>query len=213
VSWCGARDVVKAFLVKMLGFLIQSKQLTTRCWSRWSLPPLQSSFCLFTVFLLPRPAANWDSYETVDWWDAVDFIGIDSYFALVSGMDRTHTEMELRTGWQWVMREMDKWHKKFWRRKAIVFLESGCRSIRGAASRPWDSEIWGPTDMAEQANYYAAMFRVVGRYPFIQGYFLWHWVSYLKHGGPNDKSYAVWNKPALGIVRDTFSGKPKPMKQ
>jgi len=169
-------------------------------------------FLPFFVFFLPPPAANWDSYKTVNWWDAVDFIGIDSYFPLVSGMDRTHTEMEIRTGWQWVMREINKWHKKFWRRRAIVFLESGCRSIRGAASRPWDSEIWGPTDMAEQANYYAAMFRVVGRYPFIQGYFLWHWVSYLKHGGPNDKSYTVWNKPALGRVRNSFSGKPKPMK-
>ncbi|GAB0491839.1 hypothetical protein MMPV_003094 [Pyropia vietnamensis] len=153
-------------------------------------------------------AANWDSYTTVKWWDAVDFIGVDSYFALADAktVDRTHTVPELVLAWQWVMKNMDVWRSRQWPGKAIVFLESGCRSVRGAAARPWDSEMVGPVDMLEQTNYYKAMFSVVRQHHFIQGVFPWHWEAQLEQGGIADGGYTMWRKPALEVLRYHFRG-------
>ncbi|KAK1869130.1 hypothetical protein I4F81_011612 [Pyropia yezoensis] len=155
-------------------------------------------------------AANWDSYQTVTWWDALDFIGVDSYFALAKAetVDRTHTIPELILAWQWVMKNMDVWRSTRWPRKAIVFLESGCRSVRGAAARPWDSEMVGPVDMVEQVNYYKAMFAIVRRHHFIQGVFPWHWEAQLEQGGVADGGYTVWRKPALEVLKYHFRGGP-----
>lgn len=155
-------------------------------------------------------AANWDSYQTVNWWDAVDFIGVDSYFALASAdsVDRTHTVPELLLAWQWVMKNMDVWRTTRWSRKAIVFLESGCRSVRGAAARPWDSEMESPVDMVEQTNYYKAMFAVVRRHHFLQGVFPWHWEAQLEQGGIRDGGYTMWRKPALEVLKYHFRGGP-----
>jgi len=155
-------------------------------------------------------AANWDSYQTVDWWDAVDFIGVDSYFALADAqsVNRTHTIPELLLAWQWVMKNMGVWQSTLWPTKAIVFLESGCRSVRGAAARPWDSEMKGPVDLLEQTNYYKAMFAMVRRHHFIQGIFPWHWEAQLKQGGRQDAGYTMWAKPALEVLAYHFRGGP-----
>ncbi|KAK1858176.1 hypothetical protein I4F81_000787 [Pyropia yezoensis] len=153
-------------------------------------------------------AANWDSYQTITWNDVLDFIGIDTYFPLIPPQDPPvqHTLPQLLDGWSWVFRAMSDWHERTAPDAAVVFLETGCRSIRGAAAAPWDSEVDGTVDTTEQSRYYRSLFAMAGRYPWVAGHFPWHWEAEPEHGGPTDGGYTLWGKPAAAVVGWYYRG-------
>ncbi|MEL6675366.1 MAG: hypothetical protein AAFR61_24365, partial [Bacteroidota bacterium] len=70
-------------------------------------------------------AANWDNYQRVAFWDALDFIGIDAYWPL---MDKKNASEEaLEKAWQPIYQELRTYSKK--QGKQIVFTEYGYRSV------------------------------------------------------------------------------------
>ena len=121
-------------------------------------------------------AANFDAFERVAFWDALDAIGVQAYFPLSTGTDPT--EDELRRGWRAALEPMRALSKRTG--KPVVCTELGYDVSLEAATRPWVSGRVRPEDQASaerlQARCLAVALEEIGREPeWLRGAFLWKW--------------------------------------
>jgi hypothetical protein len=116
-------------------------------------------------------AANWDAFDEVPFWDAVDAIGVQAYFPLVEpGQDPTPAALD--AGWdRWLVR-LKAVHDEHG--KAVVFTELGYDSAVTAATEPWKPGR-GAGDPALQEAALDAALRAIDREPAVVGAFLWKW--------------------------------------
>jgi hypothetical protein len=151
-------------------------------------------------------AANHSGEETdLDWWDAVDIIGVDAYYPLST---RANPSLEeIKSSWA-VHRDTLARLSSRWNRP-IVFTEIGYRSIAGSVSHPWDWQIEGAVDLKEQATAYRAVMETFDGLPWFVGLFWWSWGTDPFEGGPCDDNYTPHDKPAEAVVR-TWYGAPVP---
>lgn len=116
-------------------------------------------------------AANWDSYQTVGFWDAVDVVGIQAYFPVSADAGPVDRAV-LDAGWEKVMGELRAHSAKTG--KHVVFTELGYPRSADAAHKPWEA-----TDRSEHADYQAlcldAALDAIEREPVVIGSFLWKW--------------------------------------
>ncbi|WP_129667353.1 glycoside hydrolase family 113 [Phytoactinopolyspora endophytica] len=136
---------------------------------------------------------NCDKYQEdrLTWWDAVDVISSSGYYP--SG---TWTEHLDRIG-----RVVEHWGKPFF------FMEAGCPSRTGSASRPNDWTLPGAPSGSEQERYYREMFAECAERPWMQGFMLWDWPARLY--GPDEAAgnddYCVYAKPAQTVVAQHYT--------
>lgn len=117
-------------------------------------------------------ASNWDDYYQIDWWDAVDYIGIDAYFPLSQSENPAIDELE--AGWQPHIDAMRDFSGR-WRRQ-VLFTEFGFQSAQGAAGNHWEvKKEREHADEAAQSNAYQATFLRLHDEPWFAGGFLWKW--------------------------------------
>lgn len=120
-------------------------------------------------------AANFhDEFEKVQFWDELDYIGIQGYFPLAS-LNKPSLET-LKKGWEKPMAALLAVYKKFSR--PIIFTEVGYRSSEDAAIEPWK---W-PQQNADvkscvetQALCYQAFFETVWQKDWVAGAYFWKW--------------------------------------
>lgn len=150
-------------------------------------------------------AANHTYTNTVMFWDALDYIGIDAYYVLADSPTATLNDFKL--GWtkpiSFLANLADEWDKD------IIFTEIGYRSIDGAGMAPWAYEGNPPIDLQEQADLYQAFFETVYQEPWFAGVFWWSWDTNPMQGGPCDRGYTPLDKPAETVLRQYFGGAPK----
>jgi len=142
-------------------------------------------------------SANWDSYTTITWWDALDFIGISAYFPLTTTFTPTMTQL------------IDAWI--IWRNQLsafaaaqgmdIVFAEIGYQSLDGTNTKPDWVNTW--VDLQEQADCYLAALTVIFNEPWFKGMYGWMWYW---DPAQDVNKFDVWNKPAELILRDWYAG-------
>jgi len=85
-------------------------------------------------------AANFDNYQNIDFWDQLDFIGINAYFPLRQFGDTTTTELgaQLDAGWKSIyadinlLRERDTLDSK-----PVIFTELGYLFREETTFAPW----------------------------------------------------------------------------
>ncbi len=115
-------------------------------------------------------AANWDTYEGVPFWDALDTVGIQAYFPV--GRAGAASDA-LRAAWRGRLRELAAFSSRTGR--PIVFTELGYTRSRAAPERPWASL----PDEPEAEPYQALLLRValeaIETEPAVIGVFLWKW--------------------------------------
>lgn len=150
-------------------------------------------------------AANHTYTNTVMFWDALDYIGIDAYYKLTDYY--TATVDDFKAGWAAPIAFLEDLAEEW--DKPILFTEIGYRSIDGAGVAPWDYGVAQPLDMQEQADLYQAFFETVYQKPWFAGVFLWAWGINPMQGGPCDRDYTPLDKPAEAILRQYFGGSPK----
>lgn len=133
---------------------------------------------------------NWDSYERVRFWDALDVICVHGYFPLSLG-DAVPDDSELATGARnWVTR-LEGYGRA--RNRKVVIGELGYDISSNAALRPWESGQASRNDFktdartiaAEeslQARCLAASLEAIEKSDVVVGAFLWKWFP----GGPED---------------------------
>jgi hypothetical protein len=142
-------------------------------------------------------SSNWDHYTHVKFWDRLDFIGMNSYWAL--GDDRDVTVEEIVRRWVGIQKELFAFQKKV--NKPLLFLEVGWCSMSNMAHEPWNytrDEV--DLDLDLQRRLYEGFFRAWHGRPELGGFSMWEWTP--GDGGPEDRGYTPENKPAERVLRE-----------
>ena len=126
-------------------------------------------------------AANWDSYDKIEFWDELDFIGIDAYFPLSE--EKSPTVESLVAAWQPYKEKIQALSQKFG--KPVAFTEWGYESEFFAGNEPWEAAgrefaNGRPTNTDHisyqtQADLYEAAFQAFWNEPWFVGVFIWRW--------------------------------------
>ncbi len=141
-------------------------------------------------------SSNWDNYEEIPFWDALDLIGISAYFPLTE--DKTPSITDLKKAWKPIGKKI----KKFARRngKQILFTEYGYLSIDGCAYRAWELEKkvkQSPINEQAQSNAYQALLEFFSKEEYWAGGFLWKWFPEgMGHEGYVERDYTPQGKIA-----------------
>ena len=125
-------------------------------------------------------AANWDTYERVPFWDALDIIGVQCYFPLVDH-ERLPEPDELQRGWRRVIDTLHTFARRYG--KKVILAELGYNESSKAAIEPWDHRTGGPDAVETQRRCMAEALRAIDGDPVIVGAFLWKWFPEGAAGG------------------------------
>jgi len=154
-------------------------------------------------------AANWyESYEQIDFWSELDYIGVQAYFPLTD--DESPTTKELSKGWQSHLAALSALHEKH--KRPILFTEIGYKSTTDSAIRPWEwldysSEDDKQLSHATQANCYEAFFSTVWSQDWFAGAHLWQLRSDFQKGrGKSELDFTPQGKPAYEVIARGFGG-------
>jgi hypothetical protein len=149
-------------------------------------------------------AANWnEEYILIEFWDLLDYAGIDPYFPLSEKDDPTLEE--IKRGWiKWV-EAIEAWQKKI--DKPVIFTECGYRSTLGAAREPWDHNPKAPLSVELQEKCYRALIETFEGKDWFYGTYWWYWGTNKRMGGMKNRSFLIQNKPALEVVKKWYSQK------
>ncbi|MBU0700485.1 hypothetical protein KKE26_04210, partial [bacterium] len=153
-------------------------------------------------------AANWDGYDKVNFWDVLDYAGVDAYYPLTDKDNPTIPEL---------MEGCNKWAGSLtlWQQtinKPVIFAEIGYRSIDGVNKHPWEWTGTGTIDLQEQADCYESAFQVFWGKPWFYGMYWWNWDTNPNQGGMTDPNYTPHNKPAEDILCGWYKGiQPQPL--
>jgi hypothetical protein len=137
-------------------------------------------------------AANFGpEFESIQFWDALDYIGLNNYYALP---DDLSTDA--------VLRKVEVVQQKFGR--PVIFTEAGFSSFEAPHRHPWD-ETPGKLSPLEQARCYEAVFRGFYYKAWFQGVYWWK-VGSNGYGGAQDGSHTPWGKPAMDVISRWYLG-------
>jgi hypothetical protein len=109
-------------------------------------------------------AANWDKFEQVPFWDALDAAGIQAYFPVAPSPE---------AAWPAIHEKLRLFHQRTG--KYVVFTELGYDAGPQAAHKPWESGSGGPEGALLQQQCLRAALRALDREPAVLGAFLWKW--------------------------------------
>jgi hypothetical protein len=146
--------------------------------------------------------ANWsDEVERIEFWDALDFIGVQAYYPLAHcanpGAD------SIRAAWMPVVARLEK--LSHCTHKPIVFTEVGYKSVAGSLREPWAWDEDGEQDLEIQRQAYEALFGAVWDRPWFGGTFIWKWHPRLAEGyGRAGNDFTPQGKPALDVLRRQY---------
>lgn len=151
-------------------------------------------------------AANWGRESLqVDFWDALDFIGIDAYYELTDKSDPTIEDLIF--AWHPFVSEIESIHLRW--QKPVLITEIGYRSMDGANQKPWDWQASGEADMREQALCYDAVMKVFGEKSWFYGIYWWNWEPDPFLGGPTDSYYTPQGKTAEVILKKWYCNRKR----
>ncbi len=144
-------------------------------------------------------SANWDHYEHVPFWSALDALALTGYYELSDTFDPT--QAQLTASWQAVRANLESWQAQH-PGKRIIFTEVGYPAQDGGAATPWDYTLANPVDLEEQRMCYEAFITTWRGHPALAGVFFWEWTG---AGGPQDGHYTPRGKPAAAEMRAYFT--------
>ena len=151
-------------------------------------------------------ASNWDNYQNITWWDAVDYIGIDAYFPLAEG-DHPSID-EIKKGWEPIKKQLSSFSEKW--DKPILFTEYGFQSANGAAGSHWEvDESEENANHQLQADAYEATFQALENEDWWDGGFFWKWHFMSRYGRWKGTEWTPQNKPAEEVIARWY-GKVNP---
>jgi hypothetical protein len=151
-------------------------------------------------------ASNWDSFETIPFWDALDFIGIDAYFPLCP--HKTPKVKTLKKAWQEPFQRIKALQQKFG--KPVIFTEFGYLSVDACAYKHWELEPKRASlnsNEKAQANAIQALLEVFGSEKWWMGGFQWKWhidPSTSAMEGPPSNDYTPDGKLSEEILKKYY---------
>jgi hypothetical protein len=140
--------------------------------------------------------ANWDEFEDVDWWRAVDVIDISAYFPLAS--EAGASVEQLAAAWAGPRERIRAVARRF--NRPVMLGEAGFTAFAGAAVMPWNVAISGPIDPKAQARAYAATFRAWAGTPWFRGFHWWFFPVERSRVGSRPAHWHIPRAPALDVL-------------
>ena len=134
---------------------------------------------------LTYAANSGPEFETLKFWDALDYIGLNNYYPLPDDLSTAA-----------VVRTVETVQKKF--NKPVIFPEAGFSSYSAPHRAPWDET---PRKLApeDQARCYDAILKAFWNKSWFKGVYWWK-VGTNGFGGPDDGSHTPWRKPAMQVM-------------
>lgn len=140
-------------------------------------------------------------WSQVQFWDALDAIGINTGGGLTQ--DPQASQAELDAAWRAKAAKYEELSSR-WGRK-ILFVELMAHSRDGAAIlSDWRVYCRDTIDQTEQAAYYTAFARALQGAPWLRGVIIWAVSDNPLEGGPADPHMTFLNKPAESVLREFF---------
>lgn len=117
-------------------------------------------------------SANWDDYDKVPFWDAVDLVGVQAYFPVGGDAPK---RAEIEAAWDAHLATLGAFSKKTG--KPMLFTEIGYARGDRAAAEPWKPDV----DRSERARALRTLLLDVAmeripRASFVRGMFWWKWL-------------------------------------
>jgi hypothetical protein len=135
-------------------------------------------------------ATQGPEFEQLQFWDALDYIGLNNYYPLPDSLDTSE-----------VVRKVEAVQARF--RKPVIFTELGFASVEGSHREPW-AEPRAPVSLEHQRRCYQAVYEAFYAKPWFYGMYWWK-ISADGRGGPDDRSLTPWRKPAMDVVRQWYT--------
>lgn len=143
-------------------------------------------------------SANWDRFEAVPFWDALDEIGVSAWFELASADERLDDDA-LLAAWATPIRRLRAIERQVG--KPVLLTEVGYPARASAAARPWDHSGAAPPALALQQRLFKIFFqRFQGER--LAGLFVWNWFG---RGGTLDAGYSPRGRPASSTIKRHFA--------
>ncbi|MFQ5708531.1 MAG: hypothetical protein ACE5HO_13820 [bacterium] len=146
-------------------------------------------------------SANWDEYTDVEFWDALDYVGIDAFFPLTR--DANADFDQILNGWQAWADVVSDWQKTV--QKEIIFTEIGYANQNGTNIQPFNAAVSSQPDPQEQSDCYRAALVTFADQAWLKGAYWWRWRADLR-GGPADLGYTPYQKPAEAVLTSAWRG-------
>lgn len=141
-------------------------------------------------------AANWDEYQSISFWDRLDYLGINAYFPLC----------ETNCSWDSVIYELEESSQK-WQKK-ILFTEYGYLSVEDCLEPTWELEKKIHQKKVDEVCQKMALEQVwtsLGNKDWWAGGYIWKWFPEgMGHEGYVDKDYTPQGKLAEKSLRQFF---------
>ena len=144
--------------------------------------------------------ANWDEFENVDWWRAVDVIDVSGYFPLASQPGAS--VQQLTAAWAAPRKRLGAAARRF--NRPVMLGEAGFTASPMAAVQPWNVEIAGPTDPAAQAQAYEATFRAWAGKRWFRGFHWWFVPADRRRVGSKLAQWHIPRAEALKVLTDAY---------
>lgn len=200
--WRDYRDFIKYFAdIADAGgadaLIIGSELLTTERFTNEWLKTIRLARAHFPEGALGY-SANWDHYRKIEFWQQLDFVGLNSYWKLADRALPSVNEVVAR--WDRIRRDLLAWQREV--QRPLVFTEVGWCSQEGAAMEPWNylrSSRATPAGLEEQRRLYEAFIKAWNDPIGVAGVIWWEWTA--APGGLNDYTYTPKNKPAEHLLR------------
>jgi len=150
-------------------------------------------------------AANWDDFNDVPFWQAVDYIGINAYFPLTNS--KTPSVIEFTSSWQPIKKKIEQLHLRT--ERPVMFTEYGYRSVDYNGKEPWVSnKNIKAVNLQAQLNAIKAIYQVFWHEPWFLGGFLWKWHhDHDNVGGEQNDMFTIQNKPSEDWIREFYKEK------
>ena len=141
-------------------------------------------------------ASNWDDYNQVDFWQSLDFIGVDAYFPICEQQDCSEEEIKINCE-----KHIEKLHEFSMNKgKKVLFCEFGFGSHKNCMNMPWESS--GVYDEDFQKRAYEGFFKHYWNEKFVAGGFLWKWKT---TSDPHPStSFGIEGKKAEAVVKKYY---------
>jgi Glycoside Hydrolase Family 113 len=159
-------------------------------------------------------SANWDDYDQVTWWDAVDVIGVGAYFELLDDKladDATHemrakqelprpTLSQIVDGWKPIKAALKALSERYSR--PVFFTEVGYTTFVDTAYHPWMWQSERAVDPSQQALCYRALFQTFAGEPWWKGACMWRF--YTDPGAVEKWNYSPQGHEAEQVMKAAY---------
>jgi len=141
-------------------------------------------------------AANFDNYQSVQFWDALDFIGINAYFKLREFRPEQSEEQQfeaIQVSWDTIFSEIQQLQVRDSLEQKVIFTELGYIYRKNCTVMPWEGFgfsiaeveekknllVWSQQkpDLQERAMAIKALHQSNKRYNLLQGILYWKFTT------------------------------------